>query len=47
MVTTLLSTHAATGRHVANLTSIVADKLGYFLTKKYTDVVASKLVRKL
>jgi hypothetical protein len=47
MVTTLLSTLAATGRLVTNLTGTVRDQLCYFLTQKYTDVVASKLVRKL
>jgi hypothetical protein len=47
MASTLLSALAATCRLVAILTVIVPDRLGYFVTQKYTDVVASKLVRKL
>ena len=47
MATMFMSTVAATGRLVAILTGTVRDQLGYFLNQKYTDVVASKLVRKL
>lgn len=47
MASTFLSAIAAPCRLVAVLTGNVRDQLGYFLTSKYTDVVASKLVRKL
>jgi len=47
MASTLLSMLAAASRLIALATGTVRDRLGYFLTQKYTDVVASKLVRKL
>ena len=47
MASTFLSALATAGRLVTMPTCMVRDRLGYFLTQKYTDVVASKLVRKL
>ena len=47
MASTSLSALAAAGRFIAVVTGVVRDRLGYFVTQKYTDVVASKLVRKL
>lgn len=47
MAPTLLSALVTVVRLVAIPTGTARDRLGYFVTQKYTDVVASKLVRKL